>query len=201
MTLLCSSVVSHHWPASGTPYEPKVIPPPTTGGSPHVHDDLWTNAIASGLRLAIGAVADKWNVDIDEAEMRAKLFAEGFPETSVDLRTPAEGGTRVHNGTDVWVVTGLAAGKFGIAKRTKVETPGRLYFAFRLHNTKGWSVWMDGIQSDKTECSPTKRCVEPCAIWPRSLSNRKKQASNCSNWHEFRTSPIAEGAPGRGRFV
>ena len=36
MTLLCSSVVSHHWPASGTPYEPKVIPPPTTGGSPHV---------------------------------------------------------------------------------------------------------------------------------------------------------------------
>jgi len=144
MTLLCSSVVSHHWPASGTPYEPKVIPPPTTGGSPHVPDDLWTNAIASGLRLAIGAVADKWNVDIDEAEMRAKLFAEGFSETSVDLRTPAEGGTLVHNGTDAWVVTGLAAGKFGIAKRVKVETPGRLYFAFRLHNTKGWSVWTDG---------------------------------------------------------
>ena len=93
VTLLCSSVVSHHWPASGTPYEPKVIPPPTTGGSPHVPDDLWTNAIASGLRLAIGAVADKWNVDIDEAEMRAQLFAEGFSETSVDLRTPAEGGT------------------------------------------------------------------------------------------------------------
>ena len=125
-------------------YEPKVIPPPTAGGSPHVPDDLWTNAISNGLGLDTGCAADKWNVDIDGAEFRAQLFGVGFSDKSVDLRTPAEGGTLEHNGTDKWVVTGLRANMYGARFFIKAVQQGRLYFVFRLHNTKGWSVWSDG---------------------------------------------------------
>ena len=144
VTLLCSSVVSHHWPASGAPYDPKVIPPPTTGGSPHVPDDLWVNSISNGLKLSLGAIADKWNDDVNEAEFRAQLFDTGFAEDSVDLRTPAEGGTLVHDGTSMWIVAGLGATFRGANYTILAAQQGRLYFAFRLKNTKGWSVWTDG---------------------------------------------------------
>ncbi|MBZ5497703.1 MAG: hypothetical protein LAP85_14975 [Acidobacteriia bacterium] len=145
MTVECSEESLHEWPNSSYPYEPKVIPPPTTGpGSPHVPDDLWVNAISNGLGLDMGCAADKWNVDIDGAEFRAQLFGVGFSDKSVDLRTPAEGGALEHNGTDKWVVTGLKANMYGARFFIKAAQQGRLYFTFRLHNSKGWSVWSDG---------------------------------------------------------
>jgi len=146
VTIMCSEKSLHDWPSSSYPYTPKVIPPPTTGGegSPHVPDDLWTNAISSGLRLRIGAIADKWNSDVDQAEFRARLVDTGFSAQSVDLRTAVEGGALTHNGTTQWIVTGLSASKFGAIYQIIAGSQGRLYFAFRLHNAAGWSVWTDG---------------------------------------------------------
>jgi hypothetical protein len=146
LTVQCSEDSLHDWPDSSYPYVPKVIPPdtPTGPGSPHVPDDLWVNAISNGLQLTMGATADKWNDDVDQAEFRAQLFDEGFADSSVDLRTVAEGGALAHNGTDQWVVTGLGANFNGATYVITAAQQGRLYFAFRLHNTKGWSVWTDG---------------------------------------------------------
>jgi hypothetical protein len=40
---------------------PKTVPEPTTGGEPHVSDDIFETAAGSGLRLIFGAIAWKWN--------------------------------------------------------------------------------------------------------------------------------------------
>jgi len=145
LTVQCSEDSLHDWPNSSYPYVPKVIPPPVVGpGSPHVPDDLWTNGISNGLRLTLGCAANKWNADIDQAEFRAQLFDAGFSSTSVDLRTVAEGGTLAHNGTDQWIITDLYADAYGAQYFIKAAQQGRLYFAFRLHNSAGWSVWTDG---------------------------------------------------------
>jgi hypothetical protein len=120
------------------------------GATPHVADDLAVNSISAGLRLRIGALAAKWNSDIDQAEFRAQLFSAGFSAQSVDLRTVAEGGTLAHDGTTKWVVTGLAASKFGAIYQIIAGSQGRLYFAFRLHNGAGWSVWTDGNDTPST---------------------------------------------------
>jgi len=139
-----SEATGEAWGPLNVPYVPKTVPKPPGGVSPHVPDDLWTNAISNGLRLSLGCVADKWNEDIDEGEFRAQLFDVGFSASSVDLRTVAEGGTLAHDGVTQWVVTGLAATFAGIGYFIKAASAGRLYFAFRLHNSAGYSVWSDG---------------------------------------------------------
>ncbi len=144
VNLLCSAVKSHHWPASGEPYDPKTIPEPTGGGEPHVPDDIFETAAGSGLRVTFGATAWKWNADISEAEFRARLFTEGERPDYADLRTVPEGGTLAHNGTDQLVLTGLQASYWGRNVQIKGMLRGRWYYSFRFKNGAGWSVWGDG---------------------------------------------------------
>jgi hypothetical protein len=144
VTLLCSSVVSHHWPANGTPYEPKTIPPPDTGGEPHVPDDPWTNSIVNGMNVLVGCMMRKWNADISEAEFRAQCFLNGEKPDTADLRTPAEGGDLVHDGIASLVVSGLGASYAGRNYLISGLASGRWYYAWRFKNDSGWSVWSDG---------------------------------------------------------
>jgi hypothetical protein len=115
-------------------------PPPGT----HVPDDLYANAIPNGLKITFGFEAWKWNAGITEGEFRAKRFAPGSDYDSVDLRTPAEGGTLVHDGVDEFVVTGLTATEQGFQYIINSASQGVWYYAGRLKNGQGWSVWSDG---------------------------------------------------------
>jgi len=145
VTMVCSAAVSHLWPASATPYEPRVIPPPATGESPHVPDLLWSAGLLSGSRIILAGMARKWNADVSEAEFRIKLVPAGSSVDYADLRTASEGGSFEHNGTTQLIVTGLAATWAGVHYQVFYgENTGRWYFAFRLKNAAGWSVWSDG---------------------------------------------------------
>jgi hypothetical protein len=140
----CRAVVTHSWPASGTSYTPKVIPG-AAGGTNKVPDDLWVIGIVNGPLITFGGGAWKWNTNIDLGEFRAWYCTlAGDPGGVADLRTPAEGGTLVHNGTTAFIVTGLAADWSGCQYSIDSASQGRWYFAFRLHNAAGWSVWSDG---------------------------------------------------------
>ena len=137
----CKWAVAHTWAASGVPYTPKVIPSPA---SKKVPDDLCVVAISSGLKMTFGVFAWKWNAGIYQGEFRAKFYPTGTIFKSVDLRTPAEGGTLVHNGTTQYVVTGLGATPYGFQYVLDSPAQGVWYYAMRLENVDGWSVWSDG---------------------------------------------------------
>lgn len=143
MTVTCTQVPAIPLSASGTPYTSKTVP--VDDNLPKPPDDLWTNSIPNGLQLIFGCGADKWNEDIDLGEFRAKYITPGssFPEY-IDLRTVSEGGTLVHNGTTEYVVTDLHADWSGCQYDLTSGSQGRWYFAFRLRNGMGWSVWSDG---------------------------------------------------------
>ena len=139
----CRAVKTDTWAASGTAYTDKTVP--SSSSFAGVPDDLWTISIPNGLQIIFGGSAWKWNVDIDQGEFRAKEVAAGssYPD-SVDLRTVSEGGTFAHNGTTQYIVTALNADWSGCQYDLTSPDQGRWYFAFRLHNPNGWSVWSDG---------------------------------------------------------
>lgn len=122
--------------------EASPVPVETIYGT-HVPDDLYATGIDPQGRIIIGITAWKWNDTIFEAEFRAKFYATETPE-HVDLRTPAEGGTLVHNGTTELIFYGYAAGPNGASLQFVSTVKGRCYFAGRLKNDCGWSVWSDG---------------------------------------------------------
>lgn len=114
------------------------------GAPPRVPDGLYANALVSGLKILFGAEARKWNEGIIEAEFRAQYYGTGANYDSVDLRTPAEGGSLVHNGTTSFVVTGIVATQYGAQYQITSASQGVWYYAWRLKNGDGWSVWSDG---------------------------------------------------------
>lgn len=138
--LQCGAVSTHEWVACDFPRDPRVVPTPGA----QVPDDLVTDAMADGLRISCNCVANKWNKGINEGEFRAMYFLDGQSQVSVDLRTVSEGGTLVHNGNTMISVTALAASELGCAYSFTSLAAGRWFYAFRLHNAVGWSVWSDG---------------------------------------------------------
>jgi hypothetical protein len=146
MTVSCTQAPTTELGALATPYDPKTIPEPTGGGVSPVPDDLWTKGILRDGRILFGCAANKWNAGIDKAEFRAMLVPVGgtVPD-SVDLRTVDEGGAFAHNGTTQYIVTDIAANQAGVNYQIFFTTHrGKWFFAFKLHNAAGWSVWSDG---------------------------------------------------------
>lgn len=119
----------------------------TTGIVVGVPDGLEGKAYASNLNITSGVTARKNNATIDSAEFRAIFVANGVtPNPYYDLRTVPEGGTLVHNGITQFVVTGITATSDGAQFLFLSANPGRWYYAWRLHNSVGWSNWTDGNQ-------------------------------------------------------
>ncbi len=146
MMISCTQAPAAQLGPLATPYDPKTIPEPKDGGVSPVPDDLWTRGILRDGRILFGCAADKWNAGIDKAEFRALLVPIGatVPET-VDLRTADEGGTFEHNGTTQFIVVDIAANQGGVNYQIFFKTyRGKWFFAFKLHNAAGWSVWSDG---------------------------------------------------------
>lgn len=136
----CRQIVSHTWGASGTPYTPKTIP----SSSSTVPDDLHIVGWPMGLQVNTGCWAWKYNANIDQAEFRAKRVDLGSLDNVADLRTPEEGGTMVHDGTDNLIITGMAANFNGINYGWTSASAGIWFITYRFHNPSGWSVWSDG---------------------------------------------------------
>lgn len=141
MDLVCTKAPSAELGASGTAYTPKTIPT-----DDKVPDLIKVAAILSRQRAFLGLYADKYNVTIDKAEFRAR-FVENSGPAYVDLRISSEGGTFVHNGSTQLIITDWAASSLGTSYIVSAATSGRWYFAGRLHNVKGWSVWSDGNET------------------------------------------------------
>jgi hypothetical protein len=108
-----------------------------------VPDNLYMNAIPIGLDVLIGCMARKWNGSIYQGELRCWFVDTDKPD-HVDLRTVAEGGTFADDGTTKRIFTGLGANYRGFQKQLTSPDQGRWYFAGRLRNIPGWSVWSDG---------------------------------------------------------
>jgi hypothetical protein len=85
---------------------------------------------------------------IDDAEFRAKFIAAGSPVAGAyDMRTVAEGGTFVDNGTTQLIFTGVYADMNGAQNIWTDATVGTWFFTWKLHNTYGWSLWSDGNET------------------------------------------------------
>ena len=167
----CRAITTHSWPASGTAYTAKVVSPP---GAP---DDYICNAMDPDSRVIIGIQAQKYTVGIYEAQFRAKLVAAGTQYPSLDLRTTAEGGTLVHNGTDSWIYEGRGATpEHGAQMIVKVPAQGVLFYTARLANAAGgWGLWSDGNPQPKIVTDsipledPSTADVGPAADWSISV--------------------------------
>jgi hypothetical protein len=146
MTVTCTQAPATQLGPLATPYDPKTIPEPKTGGVDPVPDDLFARSVLRDGRILFAAAARKWNAGIDKADFRAKVVPVGDPApNTVNLRTVAEGGTLAHDGTTQYVVGNVAANQAGVNYQIFFgANRGRWYFAFRLHNAAGWSVWTDG---------------------------------------------------------
>lgn len=122
---------------------PDAVPVETIYGT-HVPSELYINGIDPSGRVVIGLIAKKWTDTIYEGEIRAKFYANDTPPF-VDMRTPEEGGTFMHDGTTQIIAEGLFASPEGGLNYTfKFSEHGRWYYAGRLRNKSGWSVWSDG---------------------------------------------------------
>jgi hypothetical protein len=165
MTLYCTQAPASQLLADGTVRVPNEISPDTL----EMPDQLWTVGVAlpsvqgSPPDTSIGCIliicgANKWNADIDEAEVRAKWLAAGASVKSVDLRTAGEGGTFADNGTTQIIHTGLFADWQGLRHQFFYGPyEGIWYFAVRLKNAAGWSNWTDGNRNPQyvTDCVDT----------------------------------------------
>ena len=110
-----------------------------------VPDDLWTAGLISASRIIFGCEARKWDVGIVRAQFRAILVPPGQSVLYEDLRTVAEGGTFVPDGVTRLQIDNLAASWEGVHYQVFYgANVGRWYYAFRLMNAAGWSVWSDG---------------------------------------------------------
>ncbi len=120
--------------------------------TPKVPDQLVVSAReAMGSRVIFKVEALKYTENISEAEFRAMLVQDNSNPTFVDLRLVSEGGTFVPDGITRISVTGIAATSLGAQKQHFYGAyKGRWYYAWRLKNSAGWSVWADGNESPKT---------------------------------------------------
>jgi hypothetical protein len=108
-----------------------------------VPSGLLAKAFASGLEVTTGCIATKNNATIDLGEFRATFVTSG-DQPYYDLRTVAEGGTFVHNGTTQLIVNVDSATSDGAQYIFTSASPGRWYYAWRLRNSVGFSNWTDG---------------------------------------------------------
>ena len=76
-------------------------------------EELRAAAQANGLKIVSGVIAARNNSTITEAEFRATYVPTGDPLIPQDMRTVAEGGTWVPNGTTKLSVTAITAGPGG----------------------------------------------------------------------------------------
>jgi hypothetical protein len=116
--------------------------------APHKPDDLTCGGFAlrdTLLSVRLGCIAWKWNDTITEGEFRAQWFDKKQGDgATVDLRTVAEGGTFANDDDDSIIVTGISAGPGGCQYTVGRSVKGCWYYAFRLKNQAGLSVWSDG---------------------------------------------------------
>lgn len=141
MQQICEAIVEDEWPASAYPAD-------TLGsGDEGPPDQICARALATGRRFTLGVTAGKWNHSIDRAEFRVKLFVPTTEPTEADLRLPEEGGTDFDpdtNPTTDFVFDDLGADSNGCNMEFEIADQRTAYYAARLHNRKGWSVWSDG---------------------------------------------------------
>lgn len=144
-----------------SPYNPSTIGVP---------DILAAQATANGLFVATGVGATVNNSSIDKAEFRALCIPLGQPlPLTEDLRTAAEGGSFVHNGTTQLYVQNIPASPLGATYRWTSTQDGRWYYAWRLHNNSGWSNWTDGNE-------------DPSAVAQWVDTNSNTDTAPPSNW-------------------
>jgi len=112
--------------------------------------DLEAAGMANGLNCQSAVIAYLNSESIDQAEFRAIRYNVGEPlPAAVDLRTVSEGGTFVHDGVKQLIITGNNANEEGsvyawISANDGSTEHGRWYFAWKMHNSVGWSKWTDG---------------------------------------------------------
>ena len=107
-------------------------------------EELRAAAQANGLKIVSGVIAARNNSTITEAEFRTTYVPTGDPLIPQDMRTVAEGGTWVPNGTTKLSVTAIMAGPGGAQYSWISASQGRWYYVWRLKNSVGWSRWTDG---------------------------------------------------------
>jgi hypothetical protein len=106
---------------------------------------LLQRAIARGSEIMSRVRSFKNTNGIFSAEFRAKFVSDGSAlQAQYDLRTPAEGGTLVHDGTTAIVAVSLVADETGSQYVFTASSPGRWYYAWKLYNASGASLWTDG---------------------------------------------------------
>jgi hypothetical protein len=109
-----------------------------------VPSGLLAKAYATNLKITSGVIATKNNASIVMGEFRA-IFVSGTTDRPYyDLRTVAEGGTFVHNGTTQIIANVDSANSDGAQYIFTSASAGRWYYAWRLQNSVGWSNWSDG---------------------------------------------------------
>lgn len=140
MQVLCKAVLEHEWPASAYPRDGTII---DDFGPP---DQIRATAIATGRRFTFGVEALKWNHTIYEAEFRVKLYAPTTEPTEVDMRLASEGGADFDpvGSPTTDILCKLGADHNGANMELIVADQRRAYYAARLRNIRGWSVWSDG---------------------------------------------------------
>ncbi len=110
-----------------------------------VPEGLMAKAYATDLDVVLGVIASKNIATIDTGELRAQFVAQGaILQSSYDFRTVAEGGTFVPDGINFLEVTGLDANDTGCQYIFTSAAPGTWFYAWRLHNSVGFSNWTDG---------------------------------------------------------
>jgi hypothetical protein len=145
-----------------------------------VPDGLKASAYANGLDVTSGVFAAKNAPAIDQAEFRAILVAAGATLPVLeDLRTAGEGGSFAHNGTTQLIITGIVANSEGAQYIWTSAAQGTWYFAWRLHNSFGWSNWSDGN-------------ITPMAVTQRVNTNTTYDSGPPSGWSvSVENGPIA----------
>jgi hypothetical protein len=131
---------------------------PSTQTGTQGSSGVYAIATVNGLSIIFGVTGTKFMDTTIEAELRMAYFASGVYGTSVDMRTAAEGGSFVDNGTTQRIITGIAATNIGAQYKYTSAAQGRWFFAMRLKNSVGWSLWTDGnvTPSNVTQYTDTK---------------------------------------------
>lgn len=130
---------------------------------------LIAQATASGLNINSTVIALLNTAGISASEFRAFFVAVGSPLlASVDMTTPAEGGTFIADGVTKLIVTTAYANYLGSSYKFASANPGRWYFAWKLTNTSGSSAWTDGnaIPSLVTQFVDTTSTVNADTVPP-----------------------------------
>lgn len=127
---------------AASPFTPSVLGVP---------DLLVAEAMANGLSIRSTVLARSNNDTIDKADFRAICVELGDPLPDFeDLRIVSEGGTFAHNGTTQLVIDDIPASAEGAVYQWVSTQHGRWYYAWRMHNSSGYSNWTDGNEDPST---------------------------------------------------